>query len=84
MVAIRGKGLGVGDPDTLKSMSDLGEVLFREGKYAHSEARECQGLMQAAEKARQSEISRTVHLFSAPTVVIGLDDNPRVIRKSVA
>ena len=38
VVAIREKGLGVADPDTLKSMSDLGEVLFREGKYVKAEA----------------------------------------------
>lgn len=34
VVAIRERVLGISDPDTLKSMSYLGEVLFREGKYA--------------------------------------------------
>lgn len=37
VVAIREKVLGIGDPDTLKSMSYLGEVLFREGKYSKAE-----------------------------------------------
>lgn len=36
-VAIREKLLGVDSPDTLKSMSNLGEVLFREDKYAQAE-----------------------------------------------
>ena len=38
VVAIREKNLGIGNPDTLKSMSDLGEVFFREGKYPEAEA----------------------------------------------
>ena len=37
VIAIREELLGVDNPDTLKSMSYLGEVLFREGKYAQAE-----------------------------------------------
>ena len=72
-------------PTSKDGFSDDKESMEAIQPSAHTQKRRsARVFMQAVKKGCQSEISGPIKYFSAPTVIMELDDNTRVIRMSIA